>query len=49
MILCFPDFDTLRLAVTGGLLPAEMLQAPAAVGRLPNGGHADDGMHDALR
>ena len=30
MILCFPDFDTLRLALTTGAVPPEMSQKPAA-------------------
>ena len=31
MILLFPDLDTFRLALTGGIVPSEMALAPAAV------------------
>jgi len=37
MIICFPEFDTLRLVVSSGLLPAEILQGEACVGELPHG------------
>lgn len=37
MILAFPDLDTFRLAVTGGLVPAEAMLAEAAVSTDPVG------------
>ena len=37
MILCFPDLDTLRLAATTTLLPAELTVAPAGVRFEPDG------------
>lgn len=37
MILAFPDFDTFRLALTGGFAPADATLAPAAVSFDPAG------------
>ncbi|MBX9581371.1 MAG: hypothetical protein K2X87_13805 [Gemmataceae bacterium] len=37
MILLFPDVETVRLALTGGLVPAEITLAPAAVSADPQG------------
>jgi len=37
MILCFPDLDTFRLVVTGTLLPADVMLAPAQAHRTADG------------